>query len=308
MIVSLSGLLQAAAVVTIVFSIVTSVSIDHPAVQLFTHFRVQYLAVAVLLAAALAVLRSPGYSALMVATALLNAAFVLPWYAGGTTVADESSLKVLHANILSGNREHARFLELVSEESPDLVVVQEVSAEWASALEALQSDYPYRIVEPRAGNFGIALLSRIPLVSSSVIESPPLSHPTVVARLSVADQLMTVVTTHPTIPVSRTLFDSRNAQLASVAELIRRTTGPVMLVGDLNASQWDLYYRKLESDTGLVNARRGFGIRPTWPTYLPFAMIPIDHVLVSDEIRVVDIRTGPRVGSDHLPLIVTIAL
>lgn len=294
--------------VTIVFSIVTSVSIDHPAVQLFTHFRVQYLAVAVLLAAALAVLRSPGYSALMVATALLNAAFVLPWYAGGTTVTDESSLKVLHANILSGNREHARFLELVSEESPDLVVVQEVSAEWASALEALQSDYPYRIVEPRAGNFGIALLSRIPLVSSSVIESPPLSHPTVVARLSVADQLMTVVTTHPTIPVSRTLFDSRNAQLASVAELIRRTTGPVMLVGDLNASQWDLYYRKLESDTGLVNARRGFGIRPTWPTYLPFAMIPIDHVLVSDEIRVVDIRTGPRVGSDHLPLIVTIAL
>lgn len=294
--------------VTIVFSIVTSVSIDHPAVQLFTHFRVQYLAVAVLLAAALAVLRSPGYSALMVATALLNAAFVLPWYAGGTTVTDESSLKVLHANILSGNREHARFLELVSEESPDLVVVQEVSAEWAGALEALQSDYPYRIVEPRAGNFGIALLSRIPLVSSSVIESPPLSHPTVVARLSVADQLMTVVTTHPTIPVNRALFDSRNAQLASVAELIRRTTGPVMLVGDLNASQWDLYYRKLESDTGLVNARRGFGIRPTWPTYLPFAMIPIDHVLVSDEIRVVDIRTGPRVGSDHLPLIVTIAL
>jgi endonuclease/exonuclease/phosphatase (EEP) superfamily protein YafD len=33
-------------------------------------------------------------------------------------------------------------------------------------------------------------------------------------------------------------------------------------------------------------------------------MIPIDHCLVSPQIRVTGMRTGRAIGSDHLPIIV----
>ena len=189
-----------------------------------------------------------------------------------------------------------------------MIFLQEVTANWVEGTASLLQDYPNSYTEPRTGNFGISVFSKIPFDSIRHVDSPPLNYPTILATISIGDEQISMISSHPTIPVSGRLYEARNEQLASMAEMVNQASGRVILLGDFNSSIWCAQFRQLEKSTGLKNVRRGFGVMPTWPTYLPFAMIPIDHALVSKSISVSEVRTGANIGSDHLPLIVTVIL
>jgi len=306
--VSIVGLLEAAAVVTALFSVITLLPVDYHGIQLFTHFRLQYLVVSLLLLLLFRWLHNPWIIGALGIAVVVNAAYVLPWYFGTHDSSGSTELKVVHANVLSRNTEYGRLKKLIDDESPDIVVLQEISPAWAAELQSLRAAYPHSQIEARHGSFGIALLSRFPLTSSRVVTSPPLDHPTIVADVSIGERSLHVVTTHPMIPLGRRFYDARNEQLATLPALLDSKSDARLLVGDLNASMWDLHLRSLVQNSGLRNARAGFGLVPTWPTFMPFAMIPIDHVLVSDSISVTGFRRGSRIGSDHLPLVLTIRL
>jgi endonuclease/exonuclease/phosphatase (EEP) superfamily protein YafD len=306
--VTLRGLLQAGALVTLVFSLGTLLSIDHFAGQLFTHFRLQYTVIAFLLCVAFLVMREGWYAIALLVAAAVNASLVVPWYGDGSPDTGTIELKLLTANVRASNGEHEKLFDLVAEEQPDLIILQEVSPEWAKSLQRLVADYRHRIVEPRDGSFGIALLSRHPLLSAVSVDSAPLTLPTLIVTVSAAGRELSIVGTHPMIPVGQSNYEARNAQLEQLGKLLQKTPNPRILVGDLNVTMWDMHYRRLENRTWMRNARKGFGVVPTWPTFLPFAMIPIDHVLVSEDIGVIDLYAGRRIGSDHLPLIVTLTL
>ena len=306
--VTLVGLLQAAAVLTIAFSIITLLPADHFALQLFSHFRLQYLVASLLLLLVFVALRGRVYAGVLLLVCLLNASFILPWYFDTREHGTGTDLTLLLANVLSSNTEFERLFELLDEENPDVIALLEVSPDWLVELDALRADYPYSYAEARDGNFGIALFSRLPITSANHVDSPPFGHPTINASLTVGEETLHLVATHPMIPVGKKIYEARNEQLESLPGLLQKPAGATVLIGDLNTAMWEPSYRALEEATGLRNSRRGFGILPTWPTFMPFAMIPIDHVLVSREIGVKRVHTGRRIGSDHLPLIVTLVL
>ncbi|MGI9233562.1 MAG: endonuclease/exonuclease/phosphatase family protein [Woeseiaceae bacterium] len=306
--VSLIGLLQAAAFITVASSFVTSMpSLPHY-VELFSHFRLQYLVVCLMLLVVFAALRNTLYSVALFVALVLNAGYVVPWYMGDSIPESAEAIKLIHVNVRAQNEQHERLFELIQAEQPDIFFVQEVSPAWFAAMQPLKTDYPFSYAEPRHGNFGIAMFSRLPLDSVTHVDSPPLQYPTMIATLSVAGEPLTLINTHPTIPLTRSGFEARNEHLQSVSEIVKSTGGAIVLSGDFNTSMWSPTYRSFEASTGLSNTRRGVGVLPTWPTFMPFAMIPIDHALVSHEVRVHETRRGMGVGSDHRPLIIRFTL
>jgi len=58
----------------------------------------------------------------------------------------------------------------------------------------------------------------------------------------------------------------------------------------------------------LKDSSLGWGIQPTWPAMFLPLRIPIDHCLVSPDLKIVRRKIGRDIGSDHLPLLVDLGL
>ena len=92
-------LLQTAAIATVFFSTATVFDFAHRNIELFAHFRPQYLAVSVLLLIVFAALRKPVYAMLLLGSSAINASFVVPWYVGGAPISDDPDIRILSANV-----------------------------------------------------------------------------------------------------------------------------------------------------------------------------------------------------------------
>jgi len=303
------GLLEAAMVITVAFSIAVTFDEWHRFLELFSHFRLQYLGISVLLTLVFAAMKWRSYTLIGIAATAFNGWFVVPWYMPAEDAASaEPNVKILLSNVHASNDNAERFLELVAAEAPDIIVMQEATPAWLERIESIEAGYPHRVAEPRDDPFGIALYSKLPLDAAAVNASIPMDLPEIIARVRVGGGNLNLISTHPMPPIGSNNYGSRNLQLDAVGQLASRTPSPLVVIGDLNITMWAEHYRRLVATSGLKNARAGFGIKPTWPLFMPFAMIPIDHCLVSDGITVTGFDTGPPIGSDHLPVIVSLAL
>ncbi len=304
---TLTGLIQAAAALCAVFSIATLFDSAHRLLELFSHFRLQYLGGAVVLAILLFALRQVRWGIGLTLVALINAWTVLPYYqhASPETSQGGATLTLLHTNILSSNTAYDELIALIDQTAPDVVLVQEFTAAWQTALADL-AGYPNRYELPRDDNFGLALYSRHALSVIEVHNTGPIDLPVLAVTLDHGGNTWTLISPHTMPPLGESGTRIRNAQLADIAEIANSSDMPTVIIGDLNISMWAYHFAQLIADTGYHDARLGNGVLPSWPAQLPFAMIPIDHCLVSDGIEVLDIDTGPNIGSDHLPLIVTL--
>jgi endonuclease/exonuclease/phosphatase (EEP) superfamily protein YafD len=287
------------------------------AFELASHFRLQYAIILAFLAVAFACRRAAipagwfGLGASM--NLLVIAPYLVPVQQFPPPQTAGSQLRILLLNVHSTNTRHDQVLEFVHAHAPDLVGLLEINDRWLEALNPLRLQYPHLVAEPRDDNFGIALYSRLPLAEGRIVYWGQAGLPSIRARLlgshlAVNEFSPMLLLTHPLPPSNPEQFRLRNEQLEALATTASEPDHPVILLGDLNVTPWSPYFRQLLRRTQLRDSARGHGLRGTWPAQFPPLRIPIDHCLVSRGVEVIDRQVGPALGSDHLPLRVTLRL
>ncbi len=302
---------QIACILLIGFSLLGNWGEFYHLFELSSHFKPQYFLLLLAVTLCLALLRKWIWVGIGLFGIGLNALSLGPYYAPTTAIAGNSDpLKLLLANVYTGNRNQELLLDFVQQEKPDIVVLQEAGETWLEAFRTLRPRYPYVVPAPRDDPFGNVLFSRIPLKRSQVVHLGPLGTPSILIEFVYREQVVSLLSTHPYPPVSARGAAFRNSQLDAVTKFFQPYPSPRILIGDLNMTPWSPHFTRLLDALNLKDARIGFGILPSWPTTFSSSwfQIPIDHCLVTSDFQVLDTRIGPPIGSDHLPLLVTLTL
>jgi len=210
------------------------------------------------------------------------------------------------------------FRQWLIDSEADLVCV--VDPPWTIRRSGLWPGEPFmpHIVEgmTRHGRRTITLLSRWPLRNEPLTASDDPKH-----RLSFAAYDSAIVefpdgggalftAAHPRSPRTEKAWELSQRWMGIDADLIgawRESHDlPVFFAGDFNSTPTSRLHRLISERSGLRSPTRLF-TQGSWPAEFPaWLALPIDRVYVSDGVRVVSAEVGPRVYSDHRPVLFTL--
>lgn len=205
-------------------------------------------------------------------------------------------LRVAQMNLYQPNTDHEAVLAAARATNADVISFQEVSPEWAVILDqGLVSEYPFRRMVPARNCYGIALFSKLPFADIRTVYV--LGSPMLCAEVTTRSGPVRLLSVHATSPGSYTHFQRRNAQLDALAGIVNERPMPMVVFGDLNTVSWDRSLVRLCARTGLREHSDNLGA--TWPSFAGLALIPLDHILVTNELAVAKLASFTIAGSDH---------
>ena len=283
--------------------------------DLLSPFRLQYLLLSPVLTGGALVIKKRGLAAVCGVCGLVNLGMILPLFIAPSPAAVHNApeIRAVVMNVMVENVHYNDVIRFIKNTDPDFFVIEEVDRFWLENLKQIAGTYPYCESVARMDSFGIALFSKHPLSDSRILYLGPVRLPGVCADITVHGRTVTVFGTHMLPPIFSDYRTHRNRQLDLAAQFLHRfrsenNNQSIIVLGDFNATPWCSNFRRFVKRAGLVDSSRGHGLFPSWPSVWFLLRIPIDHVLMSPDLICTNKRLGPHIGSDHLPLIVDIAI
>lgn len=277
----------------------------HWTLDLLAHWRVQYTVLLAVCGLGLLWLRRTRGALLVLLGAAGMAGSVWSYSGWPEPVAPTAASVFRFAtfNQYLRNRDPAAAGAWLERTGADVVAVQElISPESVRELAAALPSYPH--VSTHFGHRAdVTIFSRWPILDAQTVELTPGGARAAQLRIDWKGQPVTVVGVHLHWPIGARNVRLRNAALKGLAELARGIEGPLLIGGDFNITQWSPAFAAAFEDAPLTDCARGQGLVGSWPSFLPPAAILIDRCLASPHWRVVELASGPVLGSDHRPML-----
>ncbi|WP_350334516.1 endonuclease/exonuclease/phosphatase family protein [Coralliovum pocilloporae] len=271
---------------------------------------------------------------------VVSSVMVLPhlashWLQASTPIATSeagSPLKVISFNLWAGNYKQDQVVAFVREENPDVILFQEFAALNRRLLKAFRTDYPYQVHCAHRAHCKVGILSRYRLTDEAIQpfsfrqgakpkfldrvfgEKPERpSGPIASARLHLPGaKPVHLITAHLRWPLPG---DRQRQQFHTLlGELKNHPSERTLLTGDFNSTPWSFALGAFDKAAGLERHTKAIWTFPTprfyeeLGGYEGIAFLPIDQIYSGSDLRLISLKRGPYVGSDHYPLIAEFAI
>lgn len=219
-------------------------------------------------------------------------------------------ISILSANVKMSNRQYAKLIDLAKRQCADFILAIETDAPWSAALMAGLGDlYPHTICRPQDNGYGLCVLSRLALSEIVVHELVTQDVPSIEVVVALPDgSAVKVFVLHPEPPVVNHDTIGRDSEIALIGLRAKACTLPAIVAGDLNDVAWSTTTRRFQRLSGLLDPRVGRGFYNTFHAYVPIWRWPLDHLFHDARFRLVKLERLSHIGSDHFPMLFSLAL
>lgn len=226
---------------------------------------------------------------------------------------DDDQVSVYMANVLMENREAMPLINQIKQQDADFVILMEIDDWWTKKLGPIREAYPYHEEQPNGVAYGMALYSKEPLENLEVNYLNNQEVPSFEAEVRLANgQKIALHTVHPVPPKHFEKFPDnkgeREVAMLLIGEKVKNSDLPNIVMGDLNDVVWGYTNLLTGTDNLLFDVRVGRGFYNSFNAEKWYMRWPIDHVFVTREFSLKDLRRMEDIGSDHFPIFVEMVL
>lgn len=224
-----------------------------------------------------------------------------PWTALTTVDApSEETVRIAVYNTGAGRGDVDGFASAIAELDADVVVLlesAEIADDIADRLDGLARLPTSPSTDRDRAPPAVLARRRWPVQVVALADTRPAT----VVNVDVDGAPLDVVAFHPLPPVTRAWSNSHDRSITAMVDTVLPRDVPYVVACDCNSAPWSPSMRRL-LDVGL----RGPTVAPTFGA--PLIGIPLDHVLLSEDVAAVTREIGSFSHSDHRPIMTEVTV
>ncbi len=221
------------------------------------------------------------------------------------------TIKIFIANVFQDNKNSRLCNNLITQFTPDIVLLVETDERWVKDVQSCLNEYPYRVLQPQSNTYGMVLFSKLEIVKCSVRFLVEVDVPSITADIKTKDgKVFRLYCLHPKPPVPGESENSteRDAEILIIGKEAKGLSQPVIVAGDLNDVAWSYTTNLFLKVSGLLDPRIGRGFFSTYNAKYKLLRWPLDHVFFSSHFYLHNLRRLPTIDSDHFPIFIEVSL